>query len=235
MGFTPYSFYMFNRHGECLQYIEWSRPRKVKNSTDDQKMTFGMLFSLNQFVAKMDPQQPSAAAGADASSLAGIRKVGFHSFRTNTYKLTFFETQTGLKLVLTTDPAAGASPAPLLNRFSHTKLLAALKSRLEEMKRLASTSERSNSRRKRSLPRAESVVPCCGRGPAGGAEAHLLGALRRASSQEPAARAWQAIHERGVRDCGDAMARQTNQRILMNESGGQQSTIGADQQQRTRS
>lgn len=44
-----------------MQYIEWSRPKKVKNATDDQKMMFGLFFSLNQFVAKMDP-----TGGADA-------------------------------------------------------------------------------------------------------------------------------------------------------------------------
>lgn len=41
-------------------------------------------------------------------SSQGVRKVGFHSFRTDTYKLHFFETPTGFKFVLTTDPGAGA-------------------------------------------------------------------------------------------------------------------------------
>lgn len=54
-----------------MQYIEWSRPKKVKNATDDQKMMFGLFFSLNQFVAKMDP----FAAGALAHMLPVVTVI----------------------------------------------------------------------------------------------------------------------------------------------------------------
>ncbi len=100
MGFTPFSLYMFNRAGECLQYVEWSRPRQAANAADDAKMMFGLLFSLNSFVAKVDPTGAGSAGGS------APRRTGFHSFRTSTYKLHYLEVPSGVQLVLTTDPGA---------------------------------------------------------------------------------------------------------------------------------
>jgi hypothetical protein len=105
MVVTPYSLYMFNRAGECLQYLEWSRPRQPANAEDDAKMMFGLLFSLNAFAAKVDPTQGPQATGAGAAT--GARRTGFHSFRTSTYKLHYLELPSGLQLVLTTEPGCG--------------------------------------------------------------------------------------------------------------------------------
>ena len=52
-----YSFYIYNRDGVCLYYREWSRPKKVSNLMQDQKLMFGFLFSLKQLVLKMSPKQ----------------------------------------------------------------------------------------------------------------------------------------------------------------------------------
>jgi len=103
MGFTPYSLYLFNRAGECLQYVEWTRPRAVQNSADDAKMMFGLLFSLNSFVARVDPTGPGSAGGGAGAP----RRTGFHSYKTSAYKLHYLELPSGVQLVLTTDPGAG--------------------------------------------------------------------------------------------------------------------------------
>lgn len=56
-----YNIYFFNRQGTCLYYYEWSRPKSVRQgagtSADDQKMMFGLFFSLKTFAAAMDPRQ----------------------------------------------------------------------------------------------------------------------------------------------------------------------------------
>lgn len=101
---TPFTFYMFNRDGECLQYIEWSRQRPAENAADDAKMLFGLLFSLNALAAKIDP---AGSGGAAAGGPPQPRRVGFQSFRTSAYKLHYLELPSGIQLVLTTEPAAG--------------------------------------------------------------------------------------------------------------------------------
>jgi Sybindin-like family len=57
-----YNIYIFNREGTCLYYHEWSRPKPVQHGAgseqDDQKMMFGLFFSLKTFTAAMDPRAP---------------------------------------------------------------------------------------------------------------------------------------------------------------------------------
>ena len=56
-----YNYYVFDRSGTCLYYHEWSRPKSVKLGAgtirDDQKMMFGLFFSLKTFAAAMDPKR----------------------------------------------------------------------------------------------------------------------------------------------------------------------------------
>lgn len=88
-----YMMYIFHRNG-CLHYHEWYRP--VKANRDDHKLMFGLVFSLKSFTAKMDPINGNNSRGCS-----------FHSFRTNTYKLTYMETPSGVKLILVSDPRSG--------------------------------------------------------------------------------------------------------------------------------
>ena len=106
MPFTPYCLYMYNRGGECVQYIEWSRPRARKNEADDAKMMFGLLFSLTSFVAKVDPTAPPSTPGASQQQQPPMRRVGFRAFRTSAYKLHYYEVPSGIQLALCTDPGA---------------------------------------------------------------------------------------------------------------------------------
>ncbi len=55
-----HNIYIFNRDGACLYYHEWLRPKPVRDGagtqSDDQKMMFGLFFSLKTFAAAMDPR-----------------------------------------------------------------------------------------------------------------------------------------------------------------------------------
>ncbi|XP_077223822.1 uncharacterized protein LOC143857288 [Tasmannia lanceolata] len=97
--------YLFNRNGVCLFYREWNRPLKTLNPQQDNKLMFGLLFSLKSLTAKMDP------TSVDKGNLGVPQLPGqgcsFHSFRTNTYKLSFMETPSGIKIILVTHPKTG--------------------------------------------------------------------------------------------------------------------------------
>jgi Sybindin-like family len=55
-----HNIYIFGRDGACLYYHEWLRPKPVRDGagsiSDDQKMMFGLFFSLKTFAAAMDPK-----------------------------------------------------------------------------------------------------------------------------------------------------------------------------------
>nr|XP_043612190.1 trafficking protein particle complex subunit 1 [Erigeron canadensis]XP_043612197.1 trafficking protein particle complex subunit 1 [Erigeron canadensis]XP_043612205.1 trafficking protein particle complex subunit 1 [Erigeron canadensis]XP_043612210.1 trafficking protein particle complex subunit 1 [Erigeron canadensis] len=94
--------YIFNRNGVCLLYREWNRPLRTLDSNQDHKLMFGLLFSLKSLTAKMDP------SSGDKGNLGVPQLPGqgcsFHSFRTNTYKLSFMESPSGIKIILVTHP-----------------------------------------------------------------------------------------------------------------------------------
>ncbi len=143
--------YVFNRDGVCLHYHVWLRPLTTLSPHQDQKLMFGLLFSLKSFTAKMDPvgfaffPWPSMCLCARVSircfsssharvcnnffspvlikpyarfltlpNLVNCNSSGnkgnlgapnlpgqgcsFHSFRTNTYKLSFMESPSGIKV-----------------------------------------------------------------------------------------------------------------------------------------
>ncbi|KAF2993094.1 TRAPP subunit bet5 [Curvularia kusanoi] len=117
-----YSFYIFDRHTECIYSRRWT-PRPVSSSgtstitkttrptssaslsstapndgsgaapthkglshADDEKLIFGLVFSLRNMVTKL--------GGADDT---------FLSYRTGEYKLHYYETPTRMKFVMLTD------------------------------------------------------------------------------------------------------------------------------------
>ncbi|KAF2273189.1 snare-like protein [Westerdykella ornata] len=106
-----YSFYIFDRHTECIYSRRWTprpasssskaaRPqsgssvtstgdaavRKANSHSDDEKLIFGLVFSLRNMVRKL--------GGDDAT---------FLSYRTGEYKLHYYETATRMKFVMLTD------------------------------------------------------------------------------------------------------------------------------------
>ena len=128
-GNNAHMMYVFNRNGVCLLYKEWNRPRHTLNPQQDHKLMFGLLFSLKSLTAKMDPVKLVISSSlrsiwlvdlinfgsiylsvclivcsADKGNLGVPQLPGqgcsFHSFRTNTYKLSFMETPSGIKVSL---------------------------------------------------------------------------------------------------------------------------------------
>ncbi|KAI9112958.1 hypothetical protein K1719_016072 [Acacia pycnantha] len=104
-GNNAHMMYVFNRNGVCLLYREWNRPLRTLNAQQDHKLMFGLLFSLKSLTAKMDPT--SAEKGNLGVPQLPGQGCSFHSFRTNTYKLSFMETPSGMKIILVTHPRTG--------------------------------------------------------------------------------------------------------------------------------
>ncbi|KVI04687.1 hypothetical protein Ccrd_017001 [Cynara cardunculus var. scolymus] len=103
-GNNAHMMYVFNRNGVCLLYREWNRPLRTLDSNQDHKLMFGLLFSLKSLTAKMDPSSVEKG-NLGVPQLPG-QGCSFHSFRTNTYKLSFMESPSGIKIILVTHPKA---------------------------------------------------------------------------------------------------------------------------------
>ncbi|KAK3187256.1 Trafficking protein particle complex subunit BET5 [Lecanicillium sp. MT-2017a] len=104
-----YSFYIFDRHTECVYAKSWlppSTPRPgssagaglqqqhssmVSTASDDAKLIFGTVFSLRNMARKL---------GGDDDA--------FISYRTGQYKLHFYETPANLRFVMLTDTASAS-------------------------------------------------------------------------------------------------------------------------------
>ncbi|MCJ1373563.1 TRAPP subunit bet5 [Loxospora ochrophaea] len=92
-----YSFYVFDRHAECIYKKKWvpgpagssktallngaPTQGRVLSAEDDAKLVFGTVFSLRNLV----------------------RKLGGPEDKTGHYKLHYYETPTNLKFVMVTD------------------------------------------------------------------------------------------------------------------------------------
>jgi trafficking protein particle complex subunit 1 len=50
-----YHMYIYNKFGVCVYYKDWKRKSKPKNILEDQKLMYGMIFSLDRFTVGISP------------------------------------------------------------------------------------------------------------------------------------------------------------------------------------
>ena len=112
-----YDFFLYNRQGVCLYYRDWKCTRKRKNLEQKQRLMYGMIYQMKTFVKHLSPK--------------GGTKT-FNSFKTNTYKLHFFESASGFMLVLNTDHSVDTLTDDLRYIYSEIFVEHILKSPLYE-------------------------------------------------------------------------------------------------------
>ncbi|PUU80549.1 Longin-like domain-containing protein [Tuber borchii] len=124
---TIYSFYIFDRHCECIYVKQWHqrdrtfRPTSSSASTADSPVTLSSDRRSSTSSKLQNEVHPSGRGGRlsvqdDAKLVFGVvfslrnmvRKLSgpddsFISYRTGSYKLHYYETATNLKFVLLTD------------------------------------------------------------------------------------------------------------------------------------
>merc|ERR1712232_745023 len=83
-----YSFYIFGRGRKCLSYAEWNRSTPSHDVAAETKLLGGLLLTLKSFTQQIGPP----------------RTQGFLAYVTPHYKLHSFDTASGYRFVLTTDP-----------------------------------------------------------------------------------------------------------------------------------
>ncbi|KAI8821933.1 Sybindin-like protein [Chytriomyces cf. hyalinus JEL632] len=107
---TVHSIHIFNKKCECIYFTEWNNAKADASKKDKllleqqqstttaeekdadgdpetAKLVYGVVFSLRNMASKLSNQ-------------------GFSTYKTGTYKLHYFESPAGPKLVLITDPNA---------------------------------------------------------------------------------------------------------------------------------
>ncbi|PGH18227.1 hypothetical protein AJ79_00566 [Helicocarpus griseus UAMH5409] len=118
-----YSFYIFDRHAECIYRRRWL-PRPVSTSSSKSSRPTSDTTALSNGLTKT-LSGPRAIAGLtaedDAKLIFGtvfslrnmVRKLGgdddnFVCYRTSQYKLHYYETPTNIKFVMLTDTKSGS-------------------------------------------------------------------------------------------------------------------------------
>ena len=91
---TVYNIYIFNKNGTCLYYKAWNAKKTNKSLSQDEefKLMYGMIFSIKSFISRMSEK---------------TSKDSFVSYKTSHYKLHYYESPTGIKIILNTDTGLG--------------------------------------------------------------------------------------------------------------------------------
>ncbi|KAL9647410.1 hypothetical protein ABK040_006773 [Willaertia magna] len=102
-----YSLCIFNKNGESIFYREWNTSERYKKAGESKlesqlKLMYGFVFSMKRFV----------------EGIAAKPNGSFQSFKTNNYKMHFYESPTGVKFILLTDPSVGNIQNNLLDIYT---------------------------------------------------------------------------------------------------------------------
>jgi hypothetical protein len=115
-----YNFYVYDRKGNCIYYEEWNRKIPTKNLEEEQKLMYGMLWSLKSFVKKTSPSPYGFVfIYFVLICISDTDTSGFHFYKTNAYKLHFYETPTNIKFIVTSDPEVGDLRDALRNIYKN--------------------------------------------------------------------------------------------------------------------
>ncbi|KAI8577736.1 hypothetical protein K450DRAFT_177383 [Umbelopsis ramanniana AG] len=119
---TIHNLYIFDRHCECIYFQKWShqRPSSMASvnatSTTTSSKTGGLLNSTSRMQSAAIPgnnmsleEEAKLVYGVVLSLRNFVRKLsgrqdGFISYKTSAYRLHYYETPTGLKFIINSDP-----------------------------------------------------------------------------------------------------------------------------------
>ncbi|EKX39292.1 trafficking protein particle complex subunit 1, partial [Guillardia theta CCMP2712] len=109
------------RNGVCLYYEDWHRVKRPKNLPEEQKLIFGLLFSLKGFLELFSRTGRAPKLQVCLLLCSRVEVMGIFSpcCSTSTYKLHYYETPTGLRFILITDPPVPSLRECLRQIYSH--------------------------------------------------------------------------------------------------------------------
>ena len=122
-----YVLYIYNRHCECIYERDYRRGNIAgkaasdedarRGAEEEQRLLYGMLFSMRQFVLRMSPPVAELTADATTTAAAGTTQgqpqsayafdsgiPQLHCYTTASYRLHSFQAPTGYTFVAITDP-----------------------------------------------------------------------------------------------------------------------------------
>ena len=102
---TVHNLYILGRNGQSLFYHEWDRQSKATLSrSEEDKLMAGLIFSLKNFCRKMSTEPASGTFKGLRVSLTIFLYFIETNFQTSKYRLHYWESPTGIKLILNTSP-----------------------------------------------------------------------------------------------------------------------------------
>merc|ERR1712110_824331 len=98
-GMPVYNMYILGKAGHSLFYHEWDRKQKATLSrSEEDKLMSGLIHSLSKFCSKMSTEP-------DAGNFRGLK--------TSKFRLHYWESPTGVKMILNTSPEIPPCPDTL--------------------------------------------------------------------------------------------------------------------------